>query len=48
VAAGWSSVLDAPLALAYLAPALDSLEVDCDGTWQRASRVALPLAQLLT
>ena len=46
VAAGWSSVLDAPLALAYLAPALDTLEVECDGVWQRATRVALPLANL--
>ncbi|MSP21533.1 MAG: hypothetical protein EXR66_00660 [Dehalococcoidia bacterium] len=48
VAAGWSSVLDAPLALAYLAPALDTLEVDCAGIWQRATRVTIPLASLAT
>lgn len=42
VAAGWSSLLDAPLAVAYLAPALDHLEVDCDGVWQPATRVPPP------
>lgn len=42
VAAGWSSLLDAPIAVAYLAPSLDSLQVDCDGVWQPASRISPP------
>ncbi len=42
ISAGWSSLLDAPLARAYLASAGPPLEVDCDGVWQAATPITPP------
>jgi len=42
VAAGFSPVLQAGIALAYLPPGVERVEVDTDGEWQPATAVAVP------
>jgi len=44
ISAGWSSLLEAPLARAYLATPDRPIEVDCDGVWQAATPIIPPRA----